>query len=321
MESMKLSDQGKIPFDEKTASLAYKCVTCRASRETCELGNPVPETLLHYRVRAFEKGVSPQSVYRYAKKFQQENNPFGQDLTQKLSRLYPKALKRSSKIVYFPGCTEIRYFPETIDRAFHFFRRLKLAVSLFPEPIQCCGYPLLAAGDFENFREVAEIQIPTLRKYREVISGAPACLYTMETVYRSLGFRFSTKFFHVAEKIPPHPPFAKGGRRGLPQIAYHDPCYLGRYRGVYEQPRQMLAALTGRPVKEFFLHHEKSACCGAGGLLPITSPETAKKITEGRLAEFSQTGAEQLVSACPTCLHRFKKAESRLEVKGLLDFL
>lgn len=315
MSTMKLADRGHLPFDKNTASLAYKCLNCRASEEVCELGNPVPETLDFYRAKAFEQGVAPDAVYDFARRFQHHNNPYGADLASKRTRLFPKEGENSSRRIYFPGCTETHAFPETIEKTLKLFRRSGTNLSLYGDPIPCCGYPLYLAGDWENFRILAEINSQVLRRYREVISGDPGCLYAMETLYRKFGQKFSTRFFHVAEKLSQIRP----GRSE--RIAYHDPCLLGRGRRVYDPPRRLIEQATGRTPREFFLNREKGVCCGAGGLLPVSSPETARKITESRLLEFRRTGAKTLVSASPGCLLRFKEIDPSLAVKTIVDLL
>lgn len=327
MSVMKLVDDGMLPWDPRTASLAYKCLQCRASETVCELGNPVPETLQRYRIRAFKSGVSPSSVYAFAKLFEDHNNPFPIDLSEKLKSCCPEEIKKpDERIAYFPGCTEIRYSPETIGKTFRLLRGLKIKISLYREPILCCGYPLYAAGDDESFRELAEINIPTLKKYREIWSGTPSCLYTMERLYRELGFKFSTRFFHLSEKLSP---LFDGGHRRIPavpkagseRIAYHDPCFLGRYRGIYDAPRKIIERITGHPPLEFFRNREGSYCCGAGGLLPITSPGTSEMIARSRLNEFQEIGATTLVTACPGCVQQFRKMDPKLNVMGLIDFI
>jgi Fe-S oxidoreductase len=138
----------------------------------------------------------------------------------------------------------------------------------------------------------------------------------METLYRQIGYSFSTKFFHVAEKLSP----MKGeGAAGRVRAAYHDPCYLGRYRKVYDAPREWIKSLTGKEPIEFYRRREKSYCSGAGGLLPVSSPKTADAITKNRLQEFRDTKADALVTACPTCARRFKKIDRKLTVLTLSD--
>ena len=319
MSAMLLADRGELPFNSETASLAYKCLTCHASTGACEMGNPVPETLLIYRTKAFQQGVAPTSVQQFAQGFQRFNNPYPQDLQGGLRRLFPEEFKRpNGKVVYLPGCTEIQFSPKTIRRTLDLFRQNGTSLELYREPIQCCGYPLYAAGDLENFRELAEVNFQALKNYREVWSASPICLNTFKTVYSLHGLRLSAKFVHVAEKLVA---LLKTPYHRVTRVAYHDPCYLGRYLGIYEEPREVIERITGKAPLEFSRSREGSFCCGAGGLLPISSPETAEKITRERLNEYRRTGATCLVSGCPTCVRRFQEVDDKLEVRGLVDFV
>jgi Fe-S oxidoreductase len=319
MTAMKLVEEKKLPMTAETMGLAYKCLNCRLSEEVCELDNPVSSVLDTYRVRAFHAGLAPEAVVSYCKKFGKENNPFGKDLFRELQKRFPERLKGKKRTAYFPGCTEIAREPATIGRTFELLEILKAKeVGLYAEPIQCCGYPLFAAGDWDNFVELAEVNSNALRDYGLILTGAPACLYTMETLYRSAGHPTSAKFMHIVEYLASH--LSSLVPRPSPlTVAYHDPCYLGRYRKTYEAPRRLIEKVSGRAPREFFRNREGSYCCGAGGLLPVSFPETAEKITENRIEEFKRTGAELLVSSCPTCVHRFKKFGVR--AKNLVEYL
>lgn len=323
MSTMRLVEEKKLPMNRDTMALAYKCLNCGASEGACELDNPVAPTLDTWRVKAFRAGLAPDPVYAYCRKFQRENNPFGKNLARELTRRFPGPMRHRKPIIYFPGCTEIATSPETIERTLRLLEQVRGgSVGLYAEAIQCCGYPLFAAGDWDNFMELAEVNSNALREYSLVLSGSPACLYTMETLYRSAGFPTQTRFLHVSEYLASHAgndnlPIKQ--RRTTERVAYHDPCYLGRYRGVYDAPRRLIEAATGRPPLEFFRNREQSACCGAGGILPVSSPGTANKVTESRVEEFRRLGASLLVSACPTCVRRFRKFGVR--AVDLISFL
>ncbi len=85
----------------------------------------------------------------------------------------------------------------------------------------------------------------------------------------------------------------------IEKIVFHDPCYLGRYRNVYEQPRT-IAALAGTVV-EAPRNHERSFCCGAGGGLAFLGEETGERVSHVRAAELAATGAQTIAAACPFC--------------------
>jgi len=321
MSTMRLIEQKRLPKTEETLGLAYKCLNCRASQNACEMENPVSATLDTYRVEAFRAGLAPEGVFSYGRRFQKENNPFQIDLQKRL-RHFPASVRKRKRTIYFPGCTEIAKSPQTIQKTLELFEELQpKEIGLYDEPIQCCGYPLFVAGDQERFVELAEINSHALRESQMILSGAPACLYTMQTLYRSVGHPVGAQFLHVTEFLSDllKKSVFKGRKKERPTAAYHDPCYLGRYRKVYEPPRKIIEAATGVAPKEFFHNRETSNCSGAGGLLPVSYPETAAKITRNRIEEFRQTGADVLVTSCPTCVQRFQKFD--VPAQNLIDYI
>jgi len=90
------------------------------------------------------------------------------------------------------------------------------------------------------------------------------------------------------------------------KIVFHDPCYLGRYRNVYDQPRELIQ-ITGTLV-EAPRHRERSFCCGAGGGLAFLGEETGERVSHARAKELVATGATTIGTACPFCNTMFRDA-------------
>jgi len=102
------------------------------------------------------------------------------------------------------------------------------------------------------------------------------------------------------------------------KIVFHDPCYLGRYRNVYDQPRE-LVQITGTLV-EAPRHRERSFCCGAGGGLAFLGEETGERVSHTRAQELVATGAQTVATACPFCNTMFRDALAATEAPPqLLD--
>ena len=99
---------------------------------------------------------------------------------------------------------------------------------------------------------------------------------------------------------------APAGADAREKIVFHDPCYLGRYRNVYDQPRTV-AALSGE-LLEAPRHKERSFCCGAGGGLAFLGEETGERVSHNRAAELVATGADTIATACPFCNTMFRDA-------------
>jgi Fe-S oxidoreductase len=111
--------------------------------------------------------------------------------------------------------------------------------------------------------------------------------------------------------------FANGSER---RITYHDPCYLGRQHGLFEAPRQILRALPGVTLVEMDEHRAASRCCGGGGGRMWFEPESAgdAKMSERRVHQAAETGAEVLAVACPWCLIQFEDAVKTAGLEGRL---
>src|SRR4029077_14202927 len=86
----------------------------------------------------------------------------------------------------------------------------------------------------------------------------------------------------------------------------HDPCYLGRYRDVYDPPRETIAA-AGQLI-EPPRARERSFCCGAGGGLAFLGAEHGSRVSHNRAKELADTGAEVVAAACPFCNTMFRDA-------------
>jgi Fe-S oxidoreductase len=85
-------------------------------------------------------------------------------------------------------------------------------------------------------------------------------------------------------------------------VRWHDPCRLSRGLGLEEEPRSVLTRALGAPPAEFERRGAEGACSGAGGLLPLTMPRTARAIAEDRLREHRELGGGTLVTACASSL-------------------
>ncbi|MEZ4571151.1 MAG: (Fe-S)-binding protein [Thermomicrobiales bacterium] len=89
-------------------------------------------------------------------------------------------------------------------------------------------------------------------------------------------------------------------------MTYHDPCYLGRYNGVYDAPRDAVSAMPGANLVEMRRNRNKSFCCGGGGGRMFMEEQRGSRINQARVQEAIDTGAELLCAACPFCMTMFE---------------
>ena len=94
------------------------------------------------------------------------------------------------------------------------------------------------------------------------------------------------------------------------KVTYHDPCYLGRHNGIYEEPREILRSIPGLELVEMPDSRQKSLCCGGGGGGIWLETKKGERLSDLRLEQAMETGASILAVSCPYCLINFE--DSRL---------
>ena len=176
---------------------------------------------------------------------------------------------------------------------------------------KCTGDPARRLGNDLAVGQVAEANIETLRaaKVGKMVSICPHCVRTIGTDWREFGGAFPIE--HHSELLARLGAGQAAGplaSRPLPQtkVVFHDPCYLGRYRNIYEEPRQV-ARLAGQ-VMDPPRARERSFCCGAGGGQMFLGEEKGKRVNRERAEELLATGADVIGTACPFCQTMFRDA-------------
>jgi Fe-S oxidoreductase len=99
-------------------------------------------------------------------------------------------------------------------------------------------------------------------------------------------------------------------------VTYHDPCYLGKHNGIFEEPRRILESIPGLRLVEMDRSREKSLCCeGGGGRMWLEGTNPNLRLAQMRVKEALETGAEILATACPFCLLTLEEAVKHLNVE------
>jgi len=172
---------------------------------------------------------------------------------------------------------------------------------------KCTGDPVRRLGNDLLFQQLAEENLATLaqNKVKKIITICPHCVRTIQEDWKAFG---------TPPPVEHHSEFLARHLHKLPSIkkqekvVFHDPCYLGRYRNVYDEPRAVAA--LGGDVVEAERNHERSFCCGAGGGLAFLGEETGQRVSQVRAAELAATGATTIAAACPFCNSMLRDALS-----------
>lgn len=184
---------------------------------------------------------------------------------------------------------------------------------------RCNGDPARRLGNDLLFTQLAEQNIETLEAAapEKIVSICPHCVRTIGTDWREAGRTFEIEHHsELLARIQDQLPAATGRRE---KVVYHDPCYLGRYRNVYEEPRATIERYA--ELVEAPRHRERSFCCGAGGGQMFLGEEEGRRVNVTRAEELVKTGAETIGVACPFCQSMFRDALAQVSDKPvkLLD--
>jgi Fe-S oxidoreductase len=182
---------------------------------------------------------------------------------------------------------------------------------------KCTGDPARRLGNDLAVAQVAEANIETLRAANvgKMVSICPHCVRTIGTDWREFGGTFEIE--HHTELLARLEPLLPELSEGREKVAFHDPCYLGRYRGAYEEPRALVEryGMLVEPERT----RERSFCCGAGGGQMFLGEEQGKRINVERAGQLARTGAQTIATACPFCQSMFRDALSNQPGPRLLD--
>ena len=302
----------------------FQCTTCGSCEFQCPVGIEHLPIFVGLRRGAVNTGAwKDEHGARLFLALERGSNPLGMPASDRdkfIERAALPLFDGSQEYCLWLGCMGA-YDPQGREIVVAFARILRhLGVSFgVLRKEKCTGDAARRLGNDLLFQQIAEANLENLAqsKVTKMLSICPHCVRTIQEDWCEYGtppaIEHHTEFLaRFAGKLPP-----KASRSE--SIVYHDPCYLGRYRNIYNQPRSLVRR-AGQLV-EAPRHHERSFCCGAGGGLVFLGEEKGERISRVRAAELVSTGAETLATACPFCHSMFRDAlgESATSAPQLLD--
>jgi Fe-S oxidoreductase len=171
---------------------------------------------------------------------------------------------------------------------------------------KCTGDPVRRLGNDLVFQQLAEanLEILSQSKVKKIVTICPHCVRTIQEDWKAFGT--PPPIEHHSEFLARYVDLLPKPVQDKENIVFHDPCYLGRYRNVYDEPRAVAA--TAGKVIDPPRARERSFCCGAGGGLVFLGEETGERISHARAQELVATGASTIGTACPFCNSMFRDA-------------
>jgi len=300
----------------------WACTTCLACQEVCPVNNEQMHNIIDLR-RYLQMAAVTETARDTMKNLRVRGNPWRGTMyarTDWAEGLDIKIIGEDSHVdvLYWVGCTEALE-DRSLKVAQAVARLMKQAgvnFGILGEEEMCCGDPARRLGAEHLFQMLAMNNIQLFSSYniKKIVTACPHCFNTLKNEYPRLGGQFEV--IHHSQFI------ADLIRRNLLKInqleeavvTYQDPCYLGRYNGIYQPPRQILKSIPGVTLVEMEPNRKDGFCCGGGGGRMWLEEDTGQRISEMRLSQAMDTRVQVMATACPFCLQMFEDAARVKEV-------
>ncbi|MBW2356607.1 MAG: (Fe-S)-binding protein, partial [Deltaproteobacteria bacterium] len=306
----------------------WSCTTCGACEEECPLGIEYIDKIVDLRRGMVDDGNVPQSLQKPLSALEKRGNPWGKMEKKRADWAKNKefAAECEVKLVAAGDTAEVLYFVDSITS---YDDRMQMIAQATARVLSAAGidFAILGKEEKDSGHEVRrfgeEMLFQDLRAHNtEMIheSGAKRIVTADPHAYNALlkDYRDIPPTEHISQTILRS---IREGRLRLKPIdtegriyTYHDPCYLGRHNGLYEDPREVLDAISGLRRVEMTRSRDRSFCCGGGGLMLFYEPEEEQRMGVIRVKMAADAGANVIVTACPFCLVNIEDA---IKVAGL----
>lgn len=315
----------------------WRCTTCGKCPQRCPRDVKQIDDMIALRRMASGYGVFHGSVKPYraiSSGLTAQGNPFNEDRKTRADwaqGLNVKTFKEGMEILYFP-CCYCSYDPrlkKVAQATANILNKAGVDFGILGEKENCCGESIRKTGNEEVFRKLAKENIKTFidNGVKKILVSSPHCYHTFKNEYPAFNVNFEV--IHISQYVFQ---LVNEGRLTLSKeyakkVTYHDPCYLGRHNGVYDEPRGALQKTPGLELVELPEARVDSLCCGMGGGRVWAETEKHERFSNIRVEQAIELGAQVLATACPYCITALE--DSRLvtnhaddiEVKDITEII
>lgn len=304
----------------------WSCTTCGACEQECPLGIEYIDKIVDLRRGMVDEGNVPQSLQKPLRALEKRGNPWGKMEKKRIEWTKDLPEDCQVKLLDKKETAETLYFVDSItsydDRMQEIGRATAKILSrsgadfgILGKKEKDSGNEIRRFGEEMLFMDMRDQNTAAIEKsgVNHIVTADPHALNALKNDYDGV-----PEIEHISQYIVKN---IKSGSIKLKDAekdgkiyTYHDPCYLGRHNGIYEDPRQALDAIKGLNRVEMERSRDRSFCCGGGGLMLFYEPEEEQRMGVLRVEMAKEAGATVIVTACPFCLVNIEDA---IKVAGL----
>lgn len=308
----------------------WSCTTCRACVEECPMMIEHVDAIVSMRrFQTLERGAIPEKAAATLDELRYADDAAGRpasartDFAAGLDLPVIEAGKPVDVLLWLgEGAYDLRY-GRTLRALVQLLQRAKVDFAVLGADERDCGDLARRLGDEATFQRLAHANIETLARYdfRRIVTADPHAFHVLRNEYKALGGAYEvlhhTTFLDELIALK----HLSVGTLDAGPIAYHDPCYLGRYNGEIAAPRALIDRLGATRV-EMQRHGLRSMCCGGGGGAPVSDIPGDRRIADIRMDQARETGAAIVAVACPQCTAMLEGVTGpRPEVRDIAELL
>jgi Fe-S oxidoreductase len=319
----------------------WQCTTCMNCLRVCPKDVDMIKIMPAAREEAVLDGNVPEELQQVFEDTFEYGNPLGESPRKRADWIKDTGVevpvmaqvKKPVDMLWFVECYPA-YHPRGKDASRALARLLNLLAvdyGILGVEEKCTCDSQRLAGERGLFEEFAEENIRTLKKYKfkKLMVTDPHALNAFKNEYPQMGGKYDV--VHYTTFLAPMMGKLKFKKKLNYKVTFHDPCYLGRHNGEFEAPRQMIRAIPGVELIEMGRCKQNSYCCGGGGggmwLDGFMTDHVVERLSERRVREAVETGADVLAVCCPYEVSRFEDAvkstgnEGKLIVRDIVEMI
>jgi Fe-S oxidoreductase len=313
--------------DVYSADEIWSCTTCGACEEECPLGIEYINKIVDMRRGMVDDGNVPQSLQKPLQSLEKRGNPYGK--LEKKRAEWTQSLEECEVKMFDEGDTaETLYF---VDSVTSYDERMQNVARATAKILCAAGidFGILGKDEKDSGNEVKrfgeEMLFQDLKSQnteailasgaKKIVTADPHAFNALKNEYNGL-----PPVEHISQVIAKNVKSGKIKLKGVTEeektlvYTYHDPCYLGRHNGIYDDPRAAIDAIPGIRRVDMLKSRDRSFCCSGGGLMLFYEPEEEQRMGVLRVKMAQKAGANVIVTACPFCLVNMEDA---IKVAGL----
>jgi Fe-S oxidoreductase len=316
----KIVRQATFGLPEIEGDDIWRCTTCGSCAQRCPRGVETIDVSVSLRRIASEAFISPAPIHTVSASLATLGNPLREERSTRADwaeGLNVKKFTEGTGILYFPGCY-LCYdsrLKKVAAATANILNRAGVDFGILGTEENCCGESIRKAGEEALFKRLARENIKTFidNGVKKILVSSPHCYHTFKNEYPE--FKVDFEVVHISQYLFQ---LIDEGRLALSKefvkrVAYHDPCYLGRHNGIYDEPREVLRKVQGLELVELADSREDSLCCGGGGGGIWMDIPKGERFSDLRLEQAIDAGAEVLATSCPYCITNFESSRLALE--------